>query len=201
MRAWCVTGAAALLLTAATARAVTDRESDALAQDIFRELVQINTTASSGSVTAAAEAMARRLRAAGYAADDIQLAGPVERKHNLLVRLHGTGRHRPLLLIGHLDVVEARREDWSTDPFQFVEKDGYYYGRGTQDMKDGDAIMVSALIRLKQENFRPSRDILLALTADEEGGTDNGVQWLLQNRPELREAQFAFNHDENSVVS
>ncbi len=201
MRVWGVTGVAALLLFAAAAEAATDRQSDALARDIFRQLVEINTTGSSGSVTAAAEAMARRLRAVGYPAEDIQLAGPVPRKHNLLVRLHGSGRHRPLLLIGHLDVVEARREDWSTDPFQFVEKEGYYYGRGTQDMKDGDAIMVSALIRLKQEDFRPSRDIVLALTADEEGGSDNGVQWLLQNRPELREAQFAFNHDENSVVS
>ena len=100
-----------------------------------------------------------------------------------------------MLLIGHLDVVEARREDWTTDPFQFVEKDGYYYGRGTQDMKEGDAIMVTTLIRLKKEGFVPDRDIILALTADEEGGKSNGVDWLLKNHRDLIDAEFVLNHD------
>ena len=100
-----------------------------------------------------------------------------------MVRFHGSGKHKPVLFIGHLDVVEARREDWTTDPFQFVEKDGYYYGRGTQDMKDGDAIMVTTLIRFKKEGYVPDRDIILALTADEEGGTSNGVDWLLKKQP------------------
>ena len=107
-------------------------------------------------------------------------SGPNDRKKNLVVRLHGSGKQKPVLLIGHLDVVEARREDWTTDPFQFVEKDGYYYGRGTQDMKADDAILVTTLIRFKKEDYVPDRDLILALTADEEGGKSNGVDWLHQ---------------------
>jgi acetylornithine deacetylase/succinyl-diaminopimelate desuccinylase-like protein len=106
-----------------------------------------------------------------------------------------------VLLIGHLDVVEARREDWSTDPFELIEKDGYFYGRGTSDMKDGDAIMVTTLLRMRQEGYRPSRDIILALTADEESGCCNGPEWLLQNRRDLVDAEFVLNHDGSSVVS
>jgi acetylornithine deacetylase/succinyl-diaminopimelate desuccinylase-like protein len=155
--------AAALLLTG-IGHADTDQASAALARDLFEQLIEINTTDSVGSVTAAAQAMAKRLREAGFAASDIQILGPNDRKKNLVVRLHGSGRHKPVLLIGHLDVVEARREDWSTDPFEFVEKDGHFYGRGTQDMKNGDAIMMATLIRLKKEGFRPSRDIILALS-------------------------------------
>ena len=118
-----------------------------------------------------------------------------------MVRLHGSGKHKPVLLIGHLDVVEARREDWTTDPFQFVEKDGYFYGRGTSDMKDGDAIMSATLIRMKKEGYVPSRDIILALTADEEGGTSNGVDWLIKNHRELVDAEFVLNHDGGGVLA
>lgn len=174
---------------------------NALAHEIFKELVEINTTESVGNVTQASEAMAKRLLAVGYPAADVQVLGPNERKKNLVVRLRGTGKHPPVLLIGHLDVVEAKREDWTTDPFQFVETDGFYYGRGTQDMKNGDAIMVATLIRLKQEGFRPSRDVILALTADEEGGDSNGVDWLLRNHRELVDAEFVINHDENSITT
>src|SRR4051812_23070535 len=171
---------AALLLTCTgAAQADTDPASNALAREIFKELIEINTTDSVGSVTAASEAMAKRLRAAGFADADLQILGPNDRKKNLVVRLHGTGKHKPVLLIGHLDVVEARREDWTTDPFKFIEKDGYFFGRGTQDMKNGDAIMMATLLRFKKEGFRPSRDIILALTADEESGSANGVDWLL----------------------
>jgi len=115
------------------------------------------------------------------------------------VRMKGTAAHKPVLLIGHLDVVEANREDWTTDPFKFVEKDGYFYGRGTEDMKDGDAIMVTTLLRLKKEGFRPNRDIILALTADEESGTANGVEWLLKNHRDLVDAEFVLNHDGYSI--
>lgn len=191
--------AAALLLTG-TAHAQTD-PYNLLARDIFKELVEINTTDSVGDVTTASEAMAQRLRAAGFAPEDIQILGPNDRKKNLVVRLRGSGKHKPVLLIGHLDVVEARREDWTTDPFKLVEKDGYFFGRGTQDMKNGDAVMVTTLIRLKKEGFRPSRDIILALTADEEGGSSNGVEWLLQNHRDLIDAQFVLNHDGNSITS
>lgn len=192
--------AGALLLTGTT-YADTDAASNALAHDIFKELIEINTTESVGSVTTASEAMARRLRAAGFPDGDIQVVGDDNRKKNLAVRLHGSGKHKPVLLIGHLDVVEARREDWSTDPFKFVEKDGRFYGRGTQDMKNGDAIMVATLIRLKKEGYKPSRDIILALTADEESGNANGVEWLLKNRRDLVDAQFVINHDGDSITS
>jgi acetylornithine deacetylase/succinyl-diaminopimelate desuccinylase-like protein len=184
---------------AAPAAMPRDQAADALAHDIYKELIEINTTNSVGNVTAAAEAVAQRFRAAGFPAADIAVVGPDERKKNLVVRLHGTGKHRPLLLLGHLDVVEARREDWSTDPFKLVEHDGYFYGRGTIDMKDGDAIMTSALLRLQQEGFRPDRDIILALTADEEGGCCNGPKWLLENRRDLIDAEFALNHDGAAV--
>ena len=169
--------------------------SDALAHDILKQLIAINTTDSVGSVTAAAEAMGQRLRAAGFAAADLTLLGPQARKQNLVVRLRGTGAHKAVLLLGHLDVVEAHREDWSTDPFELVEKGGRFYGRGTLDMKGPDAIMVATLIRLRQEGFRPARDIILALTADEEGGHSNGVDWLLKNRRELIDAELAHHRD------
>jgi acetylornithine deacetylase/succinyl-diaminopimelate desuccinylase-like protein len=191
----------------AVAQAPKDESPNALARSIFQELVEINTTDSVGNVTTAAEAMAKRFRAAGFPDSDMALLGPNARKKNLVVRLHGTGQHTlagrplPVLLIGHLDVVEARREDWSTDPFKFIEKDGYFYGRGTQDMKDGDAIMVATLIRMKQAGFRPNRDIILALTADEEGGSSNGVDWLVQHHRDLIDAEFVINHDGSSVVT
>jgi acetylornithine deacetylase/succinyl-diaminopimelate desuccinylase-like protein len=193
---------AAALLCATVVHAQTAAESpNALSRSIFQELIEINTTDSVGNVTTAAEAMAKRLRAAGFAASDVSILGPNARKKNLVVRLHGTGQHKPVLLIGHLDVVEARRDDWTTDPFKFVEKDGFFYGRGTQDMKDGDAIMVTTLIRMKKEGFRPDRDIILALTADEEGGSSNGVDWLLQHHRDLIDAEFVLNHDGSSIVS
>src|SRR6202041_524476 len=117
------------------------------------------------------------------------------RKGNLVARLRGAGGKKPVLIIGHLDVVEARREDWTTDPFQFVEKDGYFYGRGTQDMKVDDAILITTFIRFRREGYRPDRDLILALTADEEGGKSNGVDWLLKNHRDLIEAAFALNPD------
>jgi acetylornithine deacetylase/succinyl-diaminopimelate desuccinylase-like protein len=195
----------AALLCAAAAHAQTPspgaESRNALARGIFQELIEINTTDSVGNITTAAQAMGKRLLDAGYLAADVAVLGPNERKKNLVVRLRGTGKRKPILLIGHLDVVEARREDWTTDPFKFLEKDGFFYGRGTQDMKDGDAIMVATLIRLKKEGFRPNRDIILALTADEEGGSSNGVDWLLKNHRELIDAQFVLNHDGSSVVT
>ena len=172
-----------------------------LSPDIFQQLIEINSTDSVGNVTTASEAMAQRFRDAGFAEADMQILGPNDRKKNLVVRLHGTGKHKPILLIGHLDVVEAHREDWTTDPFKFVEKEGFYYGRGTQDMKSGDAIMVTTLIRFKQEGYLPDRDIILALTADEEGGKSNGVDWLLKNHRDLIDAEFVFNHDGGGILS
>jgi acetylornithine deacetylase/succinyl-diaminopimelate desuccinylase-like protein len=178
-----------------------DEATRQLSRDIFRELIEINTTDSVGSTTRAAEAMAKRLKEAGMPAADVQVLGPNDRKGNMVARLRGTGAKRPVLLIGHLDVVEARREDWTTDPFQFVEKGGYFYGRGTQDMKDNDAILVTTFIRFLREGYRPDRDLLLALTADEEGGKSNGVEWLLKNHRDLVDAAFVLNADAGGLTT
>lgn len=165
------------------------------AREIFRQLIEIDTTDSKGDNTRAAEAMAARFRDAGYASEDVQLLVPAPRKGNLVVRLRGEGRARPILFIGHLDVVEAKRSDWSFDPFEFREQDGYFYGRGTQDMKGDMAILVATFLRLKREGYRPARDMILALTSDEEGGPANGVNWLVENRRDLIDADFCINPD------
>jgi acetylornithine deacetylase/succinyl-diaminopimelate desuccinylase-like protein len=195
--------AATLLCLGSMAAAELDKPTRQLARDTFQQLIEINTTDSAGSTTVAAEAMARRLGDAGFPADDVEVLGPNDRKGNLVVRYRGTGaaRSKPILIIGHLDVVEARREDWTTDPFQFVEKDGYFYGRGTQDMKVNDAILVTDFIRLRREGYRPNRDIVLALTADEEGGKFNGVEWLIKNHRDLVDAEFALNADAGGVTT
>jgi acetylornithine deacetylase/succinyl-diaminopimelate desuccinylase-like protein len=186
---------------AAGAPSAADSASDSLAHDIFRQLIEIDTSDSTGNVTTAAEALRKRFLDAGFAPADLALLGPNERKKNLVVRLHGSGAHKPLLLIGHLDVVEARREDWTTDPYKLIEKDGFFYGRGTIDMKDGDAVMAAALIRMKHEGYKPDRDIIAAFTADEEGGCCNGITWLLKNHRELIEAEFVLNQDDWSVMA
>jgi acetylornithine deacetylase/succinyl-diaminopimelate desuccinylase-like protein len=185
-------GAVLAVLSAATQ---SNPEVNREARAIFQQLVEINTTDSVGNVTTAAEAMAKRFRDAGFPESDVIVAGPTDRKKNLVVRLRGTGRLRPVLFVGHLDVVEARREDWSTDPFQFIESDGFFYGRGTRDMKEGDAILVMSLLRLKRENFKPDRDLIVALTADEEGGDYNGVDWLLKEHKDWIGAEFCINLD------
>jgi acetylornithine deacetylase/succinyl-diaminopimelate desuccinylase-like protein len=171
------------------------QEYQRLAHDIFKQLIEINTTDSVGNVTNAAEAMAKRLREAGFDEKDIQIAGPRENKRNLVVRYRGSGTRKPVLFIGHLDVVEARREDWTVDPFVFLEKDGYFYGRGTEDMKSGDALLITSFIRLKKEGYVPDRDLILALTADEEGGTANGVDWLLTTHRNWIDAEYSINLD------
>ncbi len=165
------------------------------AREIFKQLIEIDTTDSVGDNTRAAEAMAARCRAAGYAAADIQLLAPAPRKGNLVLRLRGKASARPILFIGHLDVVEARKSDWSFDPFVFREQDGYYYGRGTQDMKADVAVLVANFIRLKQEGFVPERDLILALTSDEEGGKFDGVEWLMKDHRPLIDAEYCVNSD------
>ena len=177
--------------TFAQDKSVMDREARA----ILEQLIEINTTDSVGNVTTAAEAMAQRFRDGGFPEQDVIVAGPNARKKNLVVRLRGTGQRRPVLFIGHLDVVEARREDWTTDPFQFIEHDGFFYGRGTRDMKEGDAILVSSFLRLKREGFKPDRDLIVALTADEEGGDFNGVDWLLKEHRDWIDAEYCINLD------
>jgi len=186
----------ALLLCAAGARAQTMRpEAERrLALDIYKEFVEIPSGFTTGATTPVAEAAAARLKAAGFPGSDIFVGGANPRKANLVVRYHGSGARKPILLLAHTDVVEAKREDWSTDPFQFIEKDGYFYGRGTGDDKAQAAVWIANLIQYRKEGFRPDRDIIVALTADEEGGGPfNGVDWLLKNRRDLIDAEFALN--------
>ncbi len=171
-----------------------------LGRDIYRELIEIDTTHANGDTTQAAETLARRFRAAGFPEADIHVIGPQPRNRNLVVRYRGTGVQTPLVLLAHLDVVEARREDWSFDPFKLTEREGFFYGRGTSDNKDGAAALSAALLRLRQENFQPNRDLILALTAGEEGGAeDNGVVWLLRNQRGLVDGSMCLNADGGGV--
>lgn len=167
---------------------------DSLARDLLRELITINTSQSAGSTVIAAEAMAKRARAAGFPDSDVVVIATAPTKGNLIVRLRGrpSGK-KPILLLSHIDVVEANAEDWTLPPFEFIEKEGTFYGRGVADDKDEGAIHLALLFRLKAERFVPDRDIIVALTADEEGGPDNGVEWLLANRRALIAAEYAFN--------
>jgi acetylornithine deacetylase/succinyl-diaminopimelate desuccinylase-like protein len=174
-----------------------------LAHDVFKQLIEINSTDSIGSTTLVAEAMRKRLLDAGFSPADVVIFGPNPRKGNMVARIHGRAGStlKPVLIICHTDVVEAKRDDWTTDPFVFTEKDGFFYGRGTQDMKDSDAAMVTAFIRMKREAYVPDRDLILALTADEEGGKSNGVDWLLKNHPDLINAEFALNPDSGGLTT
>jgi acetylornithine deacetylase/succinyl-diaminopimelate desuccinylase-like protein len=165
-----------------------------LARDIYKEFVEIQSGFTTGATTPVAEAAAARLRTAGFPEPDIFVGGANPKKANLVVRYHGTGALKPILLLAHIDVVEAKREDWSVDPFQLIERDGFFYGRGTGDDKAQAAIWIANLIQYKKEGFRPDRDIIVALTADEEGGGPyNGVAWLLKNHRELIDSEFALN--------
>lgn len=188
--------AAMVVVTAPAVRAQTPG-NEGLARDILRELIEINTTHSQGS-TVAAKALAERFLAAGFPAGDVQLLTPPEypSKGNLVVRLHGTDKGAPVLYICHLDVVEAKREDWTYDPFRLTEKDGWLYGRGTIDMKGQGAAVAASLIRLRQEGVVPAHDVIVAFTADEESGGDaNGVGWLFSHHRDVVDAGIVINPD------
>ena len=173
------------------------RPDQAAFRDLYEELVETNTTLSEGSCTLAAERMGARLLAAGYPAADVRVLVPAERPKdgNLSAVLHGTDRAAaPMLLLAHIDVVEANRADWTRDPFTLVEEDGYFYARGATDDKAQASVWVDTLVRLKAQGFRPRRDIKLALTCGEEtADTWNGVEWLLANHPDALQAGFALN--------
>ena len=174
----------------------------ALARSILKEIIEINTTDTPrGNVTAATAAMQKRLLDAGFSTQDVQLLGPDPRKQNLVVRIRaaGTPTEKPVLFLCHMDVVEALRSDWTTDPFELVEKDGYFYARGKEDMKDGDAAMVATFLRLHRDGYKPKRDLILALTADEEGGKFNGAQWLVNQHRELVDSAFVINLDAGGI--
>jgi acetylornithine deacetylase/succinyl-diaminopimelate desuccinylase-like protein len=169
-----------------------------LAHDVYKELIETNSSTMTAGTTGAAQEMAQRYRDAGFAESDIFLGGVRPDKFNVVLRYHGKGGAnppKPLLLLAHLDVVEALKTDWSPDidPFKFMERDGYYYGRGTSDDKAMAAIFVANIIRLKKEGYVPERDIVIALTADEEGGCCNGARWLVANHRDLVDAAYVIN--------
>jgi acetylornithine deacetylase/succinyl-diaminopimelate desuccinylase-like protein len=168
-----------------------------LTRDIYKQLIEINTAVTTGNITTAAVAMAQRFRDAGIPEADIFVGGPLPHKHNVVARVRGRpgSTKKPLILLAHLDVVEALKADWSPefDPYVFTEKDGYWYGRGTADDKSMCAIFVANVYRMKQEGFVPDRDIIIALTADEEGGGSNGVAWLLANHKDKIDGVLVVN--------
>ena len=172
-----------------------------LAREIYKEMIEVKSGFTTGSTTPIAESVAARFKAAGFPASEIFVGGSIPTKANVVVRYRGTGARKPILLLAHLDVVEARREDWTTDPFVFLEKDGYFYGRGTADDKAQAAVWVASLLRFKREGFRPDRDLIVALTADEEGGgPHNGVDWLLQKHRNLIDVEFAINEGARGML-
>jgi acetylornithine deacetylase/succinyl-diaminopimelate desuccinylase-like protein len=196
LRGVCAALVAALIAAAPNAlRAEALNPQQQLAFDIYKELIEIDTTTATGDTRQAAEAMAARLRAGGFAEADVQVFSPAPRKGNLVARLRGSGTRKPILLLAHLDVVPANREDWSVDPFKLTEQDGYYYARGSGDDKYMAAAFVTNMIRYKQEGYKPDRDIILALETDEEILDANalGIQWLLKNQRDLIDAEFALN--------
>lgn len=164
-------------------------------RDIFKEMIEVNTSDSAGNTGVLAAKVAERLKAAGFPAADITILGYEPKYQSLVARYRGRGTaKKPIMLMAHLDVVAARREDWSFDPFGFREIDGYYYGRGTNDNKAGAATLVANFIRLRQENFVPDRDLIMVLTADEET-TGQSITWLMKEHRALIDAEYALNTD------
>jgi acetylornithine deacetylase/succinyl-diaminopimelate desuccinylase-like protein len=183
-------------LSTATAQQQSTTTFHQLGHAILRELIETNTTHASGNTTDAAVQLANRFKDAGFAEADVQIVGPSPKNRNLVVRYRGAGKAKPILLLAHLDVVEAKKEDWTYDPFALSEHDGYFYGRGTQDIKGGAATLITTLLRLKAEKIVPDRDLILALTAGEESGASyNGVEWLLKNKKDLINAEYTINVD------
>ncbi|HXT17358.1 MAG TPA: M20/M25/M40 family metallo-hydrolase [Gemmatimonadaceae bacterium] len=190
--------AVASAASAASAQSSTLTPRQRLAHDVYFELVSINTVDSVGSVTKAVEAMAARFRAAGFPDSDVKVLIPPGKptKGNLVVRYHGRGgatAGKPILELAHLDVVAALRSDWPRDPFTPVEENGFFLGRGVSDDKAMASIFVANMLSWKQEGFVPQRDVILALTADEEGGSANGAHWLVDQHKDLIDAAFAIN--------
>ena len=189
------TAIGAFLALGGSARADDLTPNQQLAHDIYKELVEIDTTTATGNTKLAAEAMAARLKTAGFTDEEVHVFSPAPHKGNLVARLKGSGARKPILLVAHLDVVPALREDWSVDPFEFTEQDGYYYGRGTADDKYMASAFVTNLIRYKQEGYKPDRDIIVALETDEEifDRDGLGINWLIRNKRDLIDAEFALN--------
>ena len=183
-----------VLFGAATAEAAPDSlppRWQQVAHDVLKDIVNVNTAQGGEGTTKAAQVVAEYLRRAGFADSDMSLAGPDPKNLNLIVRFHGTRTSaRPMLQIAHLDTVTANKADWTTDPFVFTEKDGWWYGRGIVDDKSGVGTIVTSLVRWKQEGFTPSRDIVSIITSAEETDAATGMGWIVANRPDPIDAEF-----------
>jgi len=194
----------ALAAAGALAGAPAVADDERAFRELYRELVEINTTLSAGSCTTAAEAMAARLRAAGLPAASVEVLVPPghPRSGSLIATFPGRDRQlKPILLLAHIDVVEARREDWTRDPFKLVEEGGFFYARGASDDKAMAAVFTDLLVRFQREGFRPGRDVRLALTCGEETPGDfNGVRWLLAQRPQLLQARLVLNEGAGGLL-
>lgn len=189
--------AVAALLASITTTVAAQPADETAFRALYKELVETNTTLSVGSCTEAEEKMAARLQAAGFPAEAMRILAPADRPKDgaLIATLPGRdAKAKPILLLAHVDVVEARRADWQRDPFTLVEEDGNFYARGVADDKAMAAIFTDSLIRYRQEGYKPRRPIRLALTCGEEtSSTFNSVRWLLENHPETLQAAFALN--------
>ena len=189
------------LATPLRAQPAPSSELEQVARDILEEMVGINTAHSEGSTLELARAMEARFLSAGFPREDVEVTQVAEREGNVLVRLRGRSQdQKPIMAMAHIDVVEANPEDWTLPPFELIEQDGTFYGRGVADDKDEAAAYAAILIRMKEEGFTPDRDIVVALTADEEGGGHNGIAWLLANRPEWMDVEYVLNEGGGGVV-
>ncbi len=192
--------AAAISATSAGAQRAS-AHPDSAHRAVFKELIELNTSPDGGQVSAASRAVARRLKAVGYAAADVQVVGPNAQCLNLVATLRGKDRNaKPVLLMAHLDVVNARRADWVHDPFVLREGEGFFYGRGSLDNKAGASVIVANMVQWKRERFVPVSDVIMVLTCDEETSATNGIQWLLKNVPRLKTAAYALNTDAGGVT-
>jgi acetylornithine deacetylase/succinyl-diaminopimelate desuccinylase-like protein len=194
MMALSIIGVPLVSLDAQTALTPDQRE----AREILQQLIEINTSYKGGSTSPAARAIAARFLAAGFPAGDVRVIGPPgDKDSSVIVRMQGASKtKKPILLIAHIDVVEALRSDWSLEPYQLTERDGFFYGRGTSDVKGGAATLAAALLRMKRNGETPDRTLILGLTAGEEGGGGyNAMEWLLKSHRDLLDAEFALNVD------
>jgi len=202
-----IAAAGILALFADTGASAGDHSAASSAQDaatakaILSELLSIDTTYEKGTV-AAVNALRKRFLAGGFAEQDLVVVANPDNpaQSNLIVRFKGQGKGKPLLYLCHLDVVAAKPEDWSVPPFAMTEKDGWLYGRGSLDMKGEDANVAAALLRLKRENYKPARDIIVAFTADEEADGQEGVGWLVRSHRELIDAGIVLNPDSGTAA-
>ncbi len=186
-----------LIITVSSVQGATLSDDEQAFKDLYEQLVEINTTLSSGSCTEAAEAMAVQLKSSGIPEEDIHIIVPDEwpKQGNLVAMLRGTSpENESILMLAHIDVVEAKREDWVRDPFTLIEEDGYFFGRGTADDKSMAAIFVDIMVRLSESGYQPERNLKLALTCGEETpNTFNGASYLLEHHRDLLDAKFAIN--------